>query len=336
MRIRSWRLLATGVIVSTAVVWAWVVPATAALRISYSGQSTSVKATVSSTTTSLADTGALASSGGALEASSTSGAVPDTLTSDTLHATTIGQGDRVRSESSVGRVALTAGLNSVSADLAMSRTMAVSQGERATVSGRSHVDGLIVNGIPVVVTGQPNQTLLVLDGQLVINEQINSGSGEAGSITVNALHLTMSGGTDVILGSSRAGVVAGSNNCSSTNDHTTGGGWFTLAGAKRTFGVIGGVRQNAPFEGHLVFVRHDTNDRLVGRITDYVPGTGNFREMDGEGEFNGQPQTFHLRLTDSNDDGTGDDFRLTFVAPPRQPEGDVIVGGNIQIHVPCH
>jgi hypothetical protein len=338
MSVRTWRLLAASVIISAAVGWMWTPSAGAASRISYSGQSFSVKTTVSSTTTVLADTGSLPSSGGALEASSLSGTVSQTVTSTTLHAATIGQGDRVRSEASVGNLAITAGLNSITADLAMSRSMALSQGVRASVSGNSHVVGLVVNGTPVAASGQPNQTVALPDGQLIINQQITSGSGDTGSITVNALHLVLSSGTDVVLGSSRAGVVAGSQNCSNSKDFATGGGWIPPeGGAKQTFGIVGGVEQNEPFEGHVLYVNHATNDRLEGRITNYVPGTGNFREMDGVGEFNGQSQTFHIRVVDASQNGTGDEFRVTFLVPPRVPpeQGGVIEGGNVQIHEVC-
>ena len=339
MRERSWRLLAAGFVVSVGLGWVSAVPAGAALRISYSGQSVAAKTTVSATTTVLGDTGSLPSSGGALEASSLSGTVSQTLTSTTLHATTIGQGDRVRSESSVGALAVTAGLNNVSADLAMSRATAVSQGGTATISGRSHIDGLVLNGVPVVVTGGVNQTVPILDGQLVINEQVTSGSGDTGSITVNALHITLSSGTDIVLGSSRAGVVAGSQNCSSTDDFATAGGWTQPSGElKRTFGVIGGKRQGSVFQGHLVFVNHELNERVEGRITLSAPGaTPNSRHMEGQGQANGELADFQVDVIDNGEPGTQDVFTIRYVSATAgvKNDGGTLGGGNVQVHSVC-
>jgi hypothetical protein len=335
MSVRTWRLFTAGFIVSVLGVFTSAVPAAAASKISYSGQSFAVKTVVSSSTTVLADTGALPSSGGTRDASALSGTVPDSLTADTLHASTIGQGDRVRSEASLEVIAVTAGANSIAADLAMSQTMAVSHANTASVSGVSHVSNLVVNGLPIVVTGQPNQVVALINGQLVINEQSSSVSGDTGSITVNALHLTINGGADITLGSSRAGVVAGSNNCSPNRDFATGGGWLPPAGAaKRTLGFVAGIEQRTPYVGHLVFVNHESNERLQGRFLTYTPDGAN-RNMTGEGTLDGQPATFTLSVTDGGEGPALDQFRLQIVTPARPLEGPAIAGGNIQVHAMC-
>ncbi len=338
MRVRTWRLLAAGFILSVIGASTSAVPAAAATRMSFSGRSFAVKAVVSSTTTVLGDTGELPSSGGTREASSVSGTVPDTLVANTLHASTIGQGDRVRSEASVGTIGVTAGLNSISADFAMSRAMARSIDKTPSLSGVSHVGNLVANGVPVVVTGEANQVVQLINGQLVINEQVSSVSGNTGSITVNALHLTISGGPDVVLASSRAGVVADSDsrNCSPNRDFATGGGWVPppAGGAKRTFGFVAGIEQQTPFLGHLVFVNHESQERLKGKFITYE-GTGQTRRMTGTGELDGQPATFNLTVTDVDDGGSQDQFFLEIVTPLRQPEGPVLGGGNIQVHAMC-
>jgi hypothetical protein len=337
MRFRSWRLFAKALIVSTVFGSTSALPANAATRIGYSGQSISVKATASSSTTILADTGSLPSSGGALEASSLSALVQQTVTADTLHAMTIGQGDRVRSEASVANIVTTGGLNTVSADFAISRAMAVSHGNRAEVSGSSQVDNVIVNGSPVSVTGQPNQVVPLIEGQLVVNEQISSVNGDAGTITVNALHVMLSGGTDVVLGSSRAGVVAGSQNCASPDDFTSGGGWLASgAGSpKRTFGLIGGLRQGPQFLGHFVYVNRVTNQRVEGRVDVYTILPGTARNMEGTGEANGQPATFQLTVADNGEPGSLDTFSLTFQGGGGGADSGTLNGGNIQLHQPC-
>jgi hypothetical protein len=208
--------------------------------------------------------------------------------------------------------------------------MAVSHGGNPSLSGVSHVSNLVVNSVPVLVTGEANQVVQLVNGQMVINEQATSVSGDTGSITVNALHLTISGGADVILGSSRAGVVAGSNNCNPTRDFATGGGWIPPAGnQKRTFGFVAGIEQRTPYLGHLVFVNHAMNERFHGRFLTYA-GAGTTREMTGDGQLDGQPATFELTIIDGGEGPAQDSFLLEITG--RAPEGPVVAGGNIQVH----
>ena len=68
--------------------------------------------------------------------------------------------------------------------------------------GSSTLSNLSLNGVPVPVTGDPNQTVSIPGGQMVINEQQTSPAG----IVVNALHVIVSGVADVVMGSSVAGI----------------------------------------------------------------------------------------------------------------------------------
>ncbi len=67
-----------------------------------------------------------------------------------------------------------------------------------------------MNGLSVRVTGAPNQTIPLIVGSLVINEQISSvnvGNGtNSASMLVNALHLRVLGIADVAISSSQAGM----------------------------------------------------------------------------------------------------------------------------------
>src|SRR5438045_6304895 len=74
----------------------------------FSGQATVVRATLPLASTILwSDTGSLPQSGGALETSLLNVSVPNLLSAQVAHASTIGQGDRSRSEASVANLALT-------------------------------------------------------------------------------------------------------------------------------------------------------------------------------------------------------------------------------------
>ena len=192
--------------------------------VAFSGQATAVRATVLGTTIIVSDTGALPSSGGAQQASLLSASVPGLLTADVLHATTIGQGDRSRSEASTADLNLTVGGDSISASLLMARAMAVCTSTGPAVSGSSQIFGLVINGQVIAVSGQPNQTITLPDGQVILNEQQSSTGGHTGEITVNALHVVVTGIADVVISSAHADVTcAGKPSCTGS-DFVTGGG----------------------------------------------------------------------------------------------------------------
>src|SRR5712692_10023041 len=136
----------------------------------FSGQATVVKATVLGTNTTLVDTGPLPSSGGALEASLLTANV-DGLSAEILDAATVGQGNASRAEASVTHLSLTVGGNTISADFLMATATAECNAGGAIVSGGSEILGLVINGQSIVVGAPPNQTILLPNGQVVINEQ---------------------------------------------------------------------------------------------------------------------------------------------------------------------
>src|SRR5258708_2670502 len=179
--------LLTALLVGPRGLFAWTEPAVA-----FSGQATVLRVTthgVTATTATVSDTGPLPSSGGALQTSLLSISFPGLLTADVAHATTIGQADRARSEASVADVTLTAGGNTIAASLLRSRAMAVCTTVGAAVTGSSEIAELVINGQTIAVSGQPNQTITLPVGEVIINEQSSSVNGNTGSITVNALHV---------------------------------------------------------------------------------------------------------------------------------------------------
>jgi hypothetical protein len=157
------------------------------------------------TTTVLGGTGTLvAGTTNALQASRATGGVASLLTGEVLHAATIGYPDQIDSEASLAALALNLAGSSIGADFVMSRaTAAVASG----TAGSSSIDGLAINGIPVAVTGAPNQTIGIPGGSLVLNEQQTLPDG---TLVVNALHAIVSGVADVTIASSMAGWSGGS------------------------------------------------------------------------------------------------------------------------------
>jgi hypothetical protein len=165
------------------------------------GQARAVQSTVStlfgSNSVSLADTGTLSDATDAREASQPVGSVAGVFRGETLHATAIGLSDRVASEASVAGVTLSVAGVAIGADFIMSRALAGAGGPSAS----STIEGFSVAGVPIPVTGEPNQTIPIPGGRVILNEQRALGSG----VTVNALHLIVDGVADVVVASATAG-----------------------------------------------------------------------------------------------------------------------------------
>jgi len=156
--------------------------------------------TLPGTTTVLAGTGDLPLGlTGALQASSIAGTVPSLVSGDSLHATVIGLSDEASSEASLGNLGLSVAGNTISADFIMARALAVSG---AGGSGSSEIDGLSINGVRVPVTGDPNQTISIVGGSVILNEQQTG----AGGAVVNALHVIVTGVADVVVASAVAAI----------------------------------------------------------------------------------------------------------------------------------
>ncbi len=169
------------------------------------GDARAVQATVlgllgTATTTTLSDTGSLGGTSDARDASQLTGSIPSLLGGEVLSATTIGYPNEVDSAASLAGLNLNVAGVGVSADFVMAEA---SQVLGATGGGTSYIDNLSVNGSPMAVTGQPNQTVAIPGGQIVINEQTIS---QSGATVVNALHVIVNGVADVVIASATAGI----------------------------------------------------------------------------------------------------------------------------------
>jgi hypothetical protein len=163
------------------------------------GQAAAVRATTLAGSATLADSGTLGGAGDARNASLLSGSVPALLAAEVLHATTIGWSDQVASDAALANLAMDVAGVGISAEFVMATAQAVLG---AAGSGASLVENLSINGAPVSVDGSPNQVLAIPGGRLVINEQRSS----PGGMVVNALHVTVDGVADVVIGSANAAV----------------------------------------------------------------------------------------------------------------------------------
>jgi hypothetical protein len=303
----------------------------------FSGRATVVQANVLGVAIGpISDTGPLPSSGGALEASLLSVGVDGLLTANVAHATTIGQGDRSRSEASVADLNLTALGNTITADFLTARATAVCTPDGASTSGSVEIANLVVNGQPISVNGDP-QTITLPNGQIRINEQTSAGPGD---ITVNALHVVVNsilGTIDVIISSAHADVNCQSQPVCQGGDFVTGGGWITgtPSGAKGTFAVAGGIK-NGAYWGHLTYIDHGANGPKVKGtgVTAYQVVDAVTRHIEGTAEINGQSGfTYQVDVADNGEPGRNDTFALNL--SNGYFASGTLAGGNIQLHKPC-
>ncbi len=199
MRHRNWSRLGSTAAVVAVLGGLWVWPAVSSAQLPPLPVGTLLGATAV-----LGGTGTLvAGTSDVLQASDTTGGIASLLTGETLHAVTIGYPDQIDSEASLAALALNVGGTSIGADFVMSRASAVAGG----ALGASNIDGLSINGAPVPVTGDPNQTIGIPGGLVVLNEQQTLPDG---TLVVNALHAIVSGVADVAVASAMAGLSGGS------------------------------------------------------------------------------------------------------------------------------
>jgi len=331
-RVRRWTaslaVVLLGVLLWPAPSRAWPQDAT-----TFSGQATGVRATVLGITAVVADTGPLPESGGAREASLLN-VNAGGLSAEVVHASTVGQGDGTRSEASLANASLALEGNTVSATFLAARASALCTDQGPQISGGSEVADLVVNGQSIAVTGAPNQTIPLLVGSIIINEQNGSTSATTGEITVNALHVLIPGVADVVIASAHADVGCGQKACDPSKEFVTGGGWITgtPSGARANFAVAGGKE---PGWGHLTYIDHGQPAVRVKAtaITGYTNLGGTMRRIEGTADMNGQSGTFMADVADNGEPGRADTFTLRL--SNGYTASGMLDGGNIQLHSPC-
>jgi len=322
---------------------------TAASSTTFSGDATVLRATVLGLPIVLGEAGPVPEAGGAEEFSLLSVSRDQTgglLSAEAVHATVVAQGNSSSAEASVARASLTVAGNAVQADLLRSQAQATCDGTgQASASGSSEVAGLVINGQPIPVTGQPNQRVDLLGLRVVINEQSGSASGNRGDITVNALHVTafdpFSGATlaDVVISSSHADITCAG--CPApVGDFVTGGGWITgtPTGARANFGVAGGIKHGGLW-GHLTYIDHGSNGVKVKgtSVTSYEIMGPTWRRIKGMAEVDGVGDIgYTVDVTDAGEPGRDDTFSITLTNG--YSASGKLAGGNIQLHAkpgPC-
>src|SRR6266566_1450157 len=140
------------------------------------------------------------SQSGASDASLLTASVPSLLNAEVFSAASISFSDEVDSEASLGNLNLTVAGIGITADSVVAQASSVlGMGSM----GSSAISNLSIGGVSVFVTSGPNQTIAIPGGQVVINEQTIDSTG---TITVNALHVIVTGVADVVTATAVAGI----------------------------------------------------------------------------------------------------------------------------------
>jgi hypothetical protein len=299
-----------------------------------------VRANVLGTQTFIADTGPQKSTGAGFfhECSLLTAEIPGTLKADVVHAATVGQGDRVRSEAAQANLRLMVGGNTINADFLMARAMARLSATGCEVRGASDLAKLVVNGTQILVTGQPNQVVPLPNGQVVVNYQGSWMLGLSCAIHVAALYVVVDGVAQIAVSEAYAEINGPPPTCPSGNDLVTAAGSITASalGATAFFGVAAGVKSNGELSGHLVFVQSGPSGLNVKgtSVTAYTIVSPATRHIEGAAEVNGQAGVaYQVDVTDNGDPNTHDRFVL------RLSNGYMVasdlLSGCVQLHLPC-
>ena len=178
----------------------------ASAQVSYSGRAIAARLSAPAMTTQTAgDTDELPPGGGLLTADAFNVSLllnDETFTAASVTDTTSGANDESHSVSHLNTVKFT--LNQGGETVI--RICGINASATASCNGMtatSEVECLWIGDECPDITGDPNQVIDIPgQGTLVLNEQITTSL----DVTVNAAHLTLNDGTELILGTARAGV----------------------------------------------------------------------------------------------------------------------------------
>ena len=170
----------------------------------YSGEAAALKASApAGISLALADTGPLPSNGGNLSTSVANVNVAGVASAHTLSSSASASGTSSQSQSTVQDVNVLNGL--VAATGVKSSASATCSGGQASVSGNAQLIGLTVAGTPILVS-TPNLSISLPGGiSVIVDQRTSSSGGNAGSTTVNALHVT-GPGIDIVVASAQSGI----------------------------------------------------------------------------------------------------------------------------------
>jgi len=293
----------------------------------------------------LSDTGELPSQGGSLSAQLVDAQVLGILSAGLLVARTSGANGVARSSASLVEAQLFPGNPAqVTARFVGAESEATCDGVR----GSTEVTQVTFGGLALSVDPfTPNQVFTIPDptggpplATLTINEQRRTLGAQSRSIAVNAVHLTLKTGDEVVL----AGTHSDINGCPGCppspecEDFVSGGGWIMTDAGRASFGFNAGFKPNASSpEVSFNYIDHSTGMHMKATtITVYAEGrTRTSRHLEGAAEIDGVPGfTYKIDVADNGEPGRSTDYLSVEFNNGYKAAGP-LAGGNIQLHNPC-
>jgi hypothetical protein len=192
-----------GLVVAVVITAVTVGVANANAATSYSGQARPLSVAAFGASVSIGDTGPLPSSGGSQSAALLDLNVLGFATVGLLKGTTSGSGDEATSAASL--VSVSVPIVGLSADVVKSTSTASCSGTTPSVTGSSELVNVTLLGLPISAP-MPNVAIVAPGGiSVILNEQTSSVSGNQGSMTVNAIHVT-GPGIDIVVSSAESDI----------------------------------------------------------------------------------------------------------------------------------
>ncbi len=285
----------------------------------------------------ISDTGALPPGGGFQSNALLSVDLPPALEADVLVASTSGANGVASSSASLAEGVVLPGHP---AQVTASFVRAESEVTCNDIRGQTEIVGLTFGGSNIEVTGAPNQRVDIPGvATLVINEQTVSSGGGTSEITVNALHLTLFTGDEVILASARSDI-SGCPGCPPPpvcDDFVTGGGWIRAGNSRANFGFNAGRKGSGTLSANFNYIDHGIGMHVKATsITSYgVGSTSTSRRFSGGAEIDGALGfTYTVEVADNGEPGRATDT-LSISLSNGYTAGGTLQGGNIQLHKPC-
>jgi hypothetical protein len=293
----------------------------------------------------ISDTEELPPGGGFQSAELATVEVPGVLSASLLVASTSGANGVARSRASLADVMVLPGN---AAQVTASFVQAESEATCNGVRGSTEVADVTFGGQAIMVDPfAQNQTFTIPDplggaplATLVINEQKTSSGNGTQDLTVNALHLTLVTGDEVILASAHSDVM-GCPGCPPKPrcfEFVTGGGWIPVGSSKANFGFNAGFKPNLSTpEIHFNYIDHNSGMQMKATsISVYAKGdTATTRHMEGNAEIDGVAGfTYSIDVADNGEPGRNTDS-LKISLSNGYSAGGTLAGGNIQLHRPC-
>jgi hypothetical protein len=309
--------------------------ATSAAAATYGGDAVGAEVTVSATGTTIrAATGTLSISGGMADAALSVGDIPGSATggaaslaASALHSAIVGLGETTRAESSMGAIGLTVSGNQITSDFLMAQS-AASCGP--SVAGSSELVNLVINGQAITVTGEPNQTVSLPNGTVIINAQVPTVGGTSGQLVVTAIrvmtHDTITGQpiADAALAIADARIDC-SGGSSASGAFITGGGWVPgNLGGKVTFGFVAGSQDGTTFRGHFTLKDHTGDTVHANVIANFNMCAGTFEASSTQNN-----DAVTVRVVDNGEPSTDDTIGVSGTYNLLEK---MLSGGNIKNH----